>query len=315
MVNQPTRVSCALCNTNIDDVKTVITCTICSKNFHSRCVNVDLRGFHMKKNWVCGRPLCIKPTPQLKTTTGEIETETFWDAAENILDAKVFQYILKQKDELIHELKGKIHLLEKHVELLHEKAGEKSLGKKSDISNVEGEASLEITQNTKPRKNSKQPTADVNKQSPNPTSPKTFHEESGKPENRKNQCDSLQTSMVNNRKREASTTLAKTNIVNKQPIVGKRSDSVTIRASPAKAYLYIRRLAKSTTAADLKGYLVEDFPEVVCEPLENYEASHSRFKVTVNFDNLEKIYNPDYWPNGVLISRFFHPRSPKIQQK
>ncbi|KAJ3646982.1 hypothetical protein Zmor_024537 [Zophobas morio] len=121
--------------------------------------------------------------------------------------------------------------------------------------------------------------------------------------------------MVNNRKREASTTLAKTNIVNKQPIVGKRSDSVTIRASPAKTYLYIRRLAKSTTAADLKGYLVEDFPEVVCEPLENYEASHSRFKVTVNFDNLEKIYNPDYWPNGVLISRFFHPRSPKIQQK
>ncbi|KAJ3652989.1 hypothetical protein Zmor_018910 [Zophobas morio] len=73
--------------------------------------------------------------------------------------------------------------------------------------------------------------------------------------------------MINNRKREASTTLAKTNIVNKQPIVGKRSDSVTIRASPAKAYLYIRRLAKSTTAADLKGYLVEDFPEVVCEPL------------------------------------------------
>ena len=98
-------------------------------------------------------------------------------------------------------------------------------------------------------------------------------------------------------------------------IIGKKDNSGPLKASQAKAYLYVRRLAKNTTVNDLQTYLAEDFPEVKCELLDNkFETNQSRFKVTINLENLEKIKNPDYWPYGTLVSRFFHPKNPKNHQ-
>ena len=52
----------------------------------------------------------------------EPESETFWDANCK-MDEKLFQYILKQKDELILELQGTIQLMRDHMELLQSKKG------------------------------------------------------------------------------------------------------------------------------------------------------------------------------------------------
>ena len=79
MAGANTHVTCALCKSVINDTKTVITCTICNNNFHSQCVSENLRGFHLKKNWICKTVYCQDITKQ-STETVEPESETFWDA-------------------------------------------------------------------------------------------------------------------------------------------------------------------------------------------------------------------------------------------
>lgn len=82
-----------------------------------------------------------------------------------------------------------------------------------------------------------------------------------------------------------------------------------IKAAPKKAYLYVTRLEKNTKADTLQNYLKSTFPEVECLRLENkFNSNHERFKVTINFDNLQESLNSAIWPMGTQVSRFFHPR-------
>lgn len=46
--------TCALCLINLDGLKSVVQCTVCTSYFHGRCAKVDLRGFHMRRSvWKC----------------------------------------------------------------------------------------------------------------------------------------------------------------------------------------------------------------------------------------------------------------------
>ena len=289
----------------------MITCTICNNNFHSQCVSVNLRGFHLKKNWICKTVYCQDIIKQ-STETVEPESETFWDA-NGKMDKKLFQYILKQKDELILELRGTIQLMRNHIELLQSKKGNKQDIKKSEITDVRNETQKEIEATGMPKKSTKliTDTSTVRDQktplmNPDNSSKDTTHL---KTQAKKDHLEKTNTSAAAPKKRNTSS--SKANNV----IIGKKDNSGPLKASQAKAYLYVRRLAKNTTVNDLQTYLAEDFPEVKCELLDNkFETNQSRFKVTINLENLEKIKNPDYWPYGTLVSRFFHPKNPKNRQ-
>lgn len=49
---------CANCKQIIEDVKSIILCTLCKNAFHAKCESMELRGFHTKKtSWkskACG---------------------------------------------------------------------------------------------------------------------------------------------------------------------------------------------------------------------------------------------------------------------
>ncbi|KAJ3653054.1 hypothetical protein Zmor_018972 [Zophobas morio] len=240
------------------------------------CVSVNLRGFHLKKNWICKTVYCQDITKQ-STETVEPESETFWDA-NGKMDEKLFQYILKQKDELILELRRTIQLMRDHIELLQSIKGNKQDIKKSEITDVRNETQKEIeaTDQKTPLMN------------PDNSSKDTTHL---KTQAKKDHLEKTKTSAAAPKKR--NTSFSKANNV----IIGKKDNSGPLKASQAKAYLYVRRLDKNTTVNDLQTYLAEDFPEVKCELLDNkFETNQSRFKVTINLENLEKIKNPDYWP-------------------
>lgn len=66
---------------------------------------------------------------------------------------------------------------------------------------------------------------------------------------------------------------------------------------------------KTVSYEELKNYLTSSFPEIVCEALKNkYDSSLARFKITINYENLEKSRKPSIWLNGAQVTRSFHPR-------
>lgn len=82
-----------------------------------------------------------------------------------------------------------------------------------------------------------------------------------------------------------------------------------IKVAPRKCFLYVSRLDKDTESKSLVDLLRRDFPEVKCDPLASkYPEHYSSFKVTLDLHNFEKAMNPELWPNGAYVTRFFHPR-------
>lgn len=131
------RVSCALCKSG-EDKKSIITCTICKNSFHTKCVNVDPRGFHKKQNtWQCKTELCsenISSVQPISDLDGLGEgRDICWDSGDKILDSQVFRYVLRQKDDLILELRDKVKLLYDQVELLQDKLSDKDRYKKLSV--------------------------------------------------------------------------------------------------------------------------------------------------------------------------------------
>lgn len=95
-----------------------------------------------------------------------------------------------------------------------------------------------------------------------------------------------------------------------QGIVGKGNNKEgPLKAADKKITLYISRLQPNTTLEDITSFLKNDFPEVICENGQSkYPAHYSSFKITISDSNYNSIMNPDIWPKGIYINRFFRKR-------
>ncbi|XP_074039503.1 uncharacterized protein [Leptinotarsa decemlineata] len=83
-----------------------VQCVVCANNLHFKCANVDKDL--APKDFICDH--C------------ELPDSDFHDAIDVVgdnIDPKIFKYILKQKDELISELRSKIQLLDNHIEIFN----------------------------------------------------------------------------------------------------------------------------------------------------------------------------------------------------
>ena len=42
--------------------------------------------------------------------------------------------------------------------------------------------------------------------------------------------------------------------------------------------------------------------------MSHFDAKHQTFKLEISKDDLTKVYNPDFWPCGINIRRYFPPK-------
>lgn len=95
-------------------------------------------------------------------------------------------------------------------------------------------------------------------------------------------------------------------------IVGKDNGNGKIKAAERKTQLYVSRLHPSTTVSDLTDFLKDKFPEVHCEQgRSKFPESYSSFKVTINEANHNVAMNPELWPVGIYINKFFRGKNSK----
>lgn len=84
-----------------------------------------------------------------------------------------------------------------------------------------------------------------------------------------------------------------------------------IKTAPKKTFLHVSRLNPTTTTDDLTDMVTKHFPEAVCEQLTSkYPQYYASFKVMIDLNNKEAAMNPNVWPAGSYVTRYFH-RSPK----
>ena len=79
-------------------------------------------------------------------------------------------------------------------------------------------------------------------------------------------------------------------------------------APPPSRDLIIERVSKVTKETDLKDHIKS---KGVCirslSLMSHIDAKHQAFKLEISKDDLMKVYNPDIWPCGINIRRYFPP--------
>lgn len=95
------------------------------------------------------------------------------------------------------------------------------------------------------------------------------------------------------------------------PIVGTLSnDSTNLKTVPRRSCLHVTRLHPQTTVAEIEAFLKDRLQNVACQPLNSkFPEYYSSFKITVDMDEVDKAMDPQLWPRGTYVNRFFQRRT------
>ena len=91
--------------------------------------------------------------------------------------------------------------------------------------------------------------------------------------------------------------------------------STTLKSVPKMAYFHVSRLEPSTTEESIVELLRKYVSQVQCEKLNSKMPNiYASFKITIPLNEKDKIINPELWPNGITVNRFFF-RAPPTQHE
>ena len=292
-------------------------CIICGCYFHSSCGK--LRNVKVVDDNLIN---CCEKSSDSASPDGDA---AFFDAMDEIsgpnrkINVNIFNYIVKQKDMIIHELRDKISLLNQHIELLS-KQNLTVINTNPDKSQKYEKVML------KPDLSKTKESGVVQKvQAKSHLSEPQLKKNPEKKEITKKEVSSAiaqaetQLKMdgyINLAKDEASTSCkdGKWNEVVKtkrkrQVIIGSNKESASVVGVPSYAMLHVYRIRPQTTCDELTDLMRTHFPEIKCESLNSkYPDLYSSFKVTILANDFKKAMDSNLWPYGACISRFLSKR-------
>lgn len=313
-----------------------------------RCQKVALSGQKCKRCDTVSHYSCVKNLKNViilnsdeiiccESDLTSLETETdFYDAIDKVFDKEknsetyLISYVIKQKDILIKELYDKIELLQKHIKLLNDKKDQQIIVKHSTKSSVNTKTNENKQTNRKNSDgnsknimtNEKGISPKINKTTSNSITnlEKSTEEVMTKliainddiPEkisdSRTSKSKSQWTTIGDRKSKKPHNSTSKNTLV-----IGKNSNnSQIIKGVPKQIDLHVYRVKPNTSPEAMRDFLKNQFPEVICDPLESkYPSLYSSFRVRIYEKNLEKAMNPDVWPEDACIRRFFQRRRKK----
>lgn len=81
--------------------------------------------------------------------------------------------------------------------------------------------------------------------------------------------------------------------------------------------LFAKRFARSLEADTLRNYLIEKLGNetVTCRKIESAHSRFGSFHITSECANIDIMYNPQLWPAGTYIHRYYEARGHKTTDK
>jgi hypothetical protein len=100
------------------------------------------------------------------------------------------------------------------------------------------------------------------------------------------------------------------NKMRSKPLIGSSTATSTLSSIPKNVHLHVSRLSPDTEAEKLQAYLR---PFVIsissCEKLKSKRPEvYSSFRISLPASELEKVMDPQIWPQGISINRYFFPK-------
>lgn len=314
----------------------VIKCIKCTNCFHLSCAKLYVN---------------IKTLDESTFTCCDIESESkvhkeidsaFWAAlndstnSERGVDVRIFNYVVRQKDILIDELRDKIKLLNQQVDTMKNSAlTKKGVDKMVDQSQFENKnkqfsasksiVSLNVSDKTLGHKSIIKNTtvADVisgiNKSNSLST---TANAETLTATTRISQStdevNRISAVLSNNTTEPWNTVVQRRNKnrgIHKHAVIGEKiTGDTNLKVVPKKAFIFVSRLEPGTKSEAIVELIKTEMPEAQCEELKSkFPQIYTSFKVTVDMQNLDKIMNSKLWPSGAYVSRFFHRRQTTME--
>ena len=92
---------------------------------------------------------------------------------------------------------------------------------------------------------------------------------------------------------------------------GSHDKYTALRAAERKVWIHLSRFTKTTKCEDILTFLKDEFPNqdsFSCDQITTRLGDYASFKVGAPYSLLEKLYNPELWPAGIAINRFFQRR-------
>lgn len=317
--NSSSQKNCKYCQKSV--INSVAKCLNCEATYHTSCA-LRVAGLTAvgKNNLV---KCCVKEDDFLQSKFAS-------DNAKKLLEAK--NEIVRNKDEIILELREKEKLLYSNIRLLEEK--------------IKGFQECETTKNVNnalfPSQNRLESSATRN----TPVRPRnvdidTFHnhnlkvsdpgqsaqqqqqQQKQKPEKLLISSKAVSNGILQAQslsKMQEMQNLVQHNVAanrnddwqvvkrkSRRFLVGRNEDSRDqIQAVPKYVPLHVTRLVPGTRPDQLRKFLEPNFDGVTCEEhISKHPQLYSSMKVTVRQEDFKNIWKKEVWPNGVLVSRFF----------
>lgn len=278
---------CALMTCNKKVAKGVI-CALCNVVYHSKCAtsagntNPDERLTF----WSCVK--CI-PNPDAARKLADILHMTTSLSRENAIYVK----LVNQLEEKIEYLQGKVNKIAT------------SEGSKNSIAKTTNQVK---TVNNHIDRETKEVTASTN-----------IRDEPFIPDHQKiNGNDKRRSGERRLRNQKGIYGTAKIEENTGENVEGNKSTQTSFAAVTRRAWLYVGRATKNSTAEGLRNYLVSKCPnqDFRVEKLDSREEAQTlSFKVGFDYDLLDKLNDSNFWPSGLLVRRFnFFRKMPKTQE-
>nr|CAH7749266.1 unnamed protein product [Callosobruchus chinensis] len=240
------------------------------------------------------------------------------------VDIRIFNYIIKQKDQLVRELYDKIEILKINNKLLEDNAS-KLPSTKHNIENSKNGQSNNSSKNTKnipavTYAEKEIPTIDLQGVSNKHVASAILKEQTKLKFNEiinltKDQRDGKAASEPGSSSMKQTVSAGvedhsggEWKKVERKPrknnvVIGNRGDT-NIKGVPKYTYLHVYRIDKETTVESLTALLANHFPEVICESITpKHPEMYSSFRIGIYDRNFRKAMDPSIWPSGACVSR------------
>ncbi|KAJ3652681.1 hypothetical protein Zmor_018625 [Zophobas morio] len=273
----------APCKKCKNKVVTGLKCETCSQMFHRSCAKLCTKILN-DNTFKC----CENSDQNISITDSD-----FWETLDGAeIDSRVMSYIIKQKDLIIEQQQQQIILLKSQLEKMTPMQSPMTSDKNPEAKKNEAKPNINKKQGGKeaqkttliPQNNN------ITKKTEKEIESHIKNSESGK-------FPKAEWKVVSPKRKRSY----------RKPVVGCLPETSSIQAIPRSAYIHVYRLHPDTAAEDLKNFLNQ---KVSVKEVVKLDSKHpelySSFKVGVDYVELESAMNPELWPKGACVNKFFH---------
>ncbi|CAM4574518.1 unnamed protein product [Leuciscus chuanchicus] len=99
-----------------------------------------------------------------------------------------------------------------------------------------------------------------------------------------------------------------------KPVIGTSVQSNIKVVRTKQVSVFATKFSPDLHAELLSAYLKENLSrDVHCERIETVNTRYSSFKVTVECEDVAMVYNPELWPEGSVVRRYYEPRKVRVK--